>query len=197
MLLTVHYRSLCDFSEAAVSTAVAGLGRIYSSLALAEKTIAAGSGVTAAAAGSKAFEDVLRKASDDVVLALNDDFNTPELFAALYAVMKAFNTAVRLGMKVTPEVLATALRFREWVSAQGSLMAMFQESPSAYLTSLDDRLLAEKGLARTDVDALVSERSAVRAAKDFKRSDELRDALLAKGIAVSDTPQGATWEVAK
>lgn len=208
MLLTVHYRSLCDFSDQAISTAIAGLGRIYSALALAEKTIVAG-GATAASGGAgadaasggqkatKAFEDALAKATSDATAALNDDFNTPELFAAMYALIKAFNTSVRAGQKVTPEVLATAQKFRAWIHEQGALMAMFQQSPAVYLTSLDDRLLAEKGLKRSDVDAWVAERSAVRAAKDFKKSDELRDALLAKGIAVSDTAQGSVWEVAK
>ena len=197
MLLTVHYRSLCDFSEAAVSTAISGLGRIYSALNLAEKTIAAGAGVTASATATKAFEEVLVKASVDAASAMNDDFNTPELFAAMYAVIKAFNTGVRAGMKVSPEVLATALKFKAWVHEQGALMAMFQQAPGEYLTMLDDRLLAEKSLSRAEVDGLVADRSAVRAAKDFKKSDELRDALLAKGIAVSDTPAGSVWEVAK
>jgi cysteinyl-tRNA synthetase len=216
MMLSVHYRSLSDFSEQAISSAIAGLGRVYSALALAEKTMAAGAGAggpsggavvgagTGAGAGAgagqkatKAFEDALAKASADAVAALNDDFNTPELFAAMYGLIKAFNTAIRAGMKVTPEVLATAQKFRAWIHEQGALMAMFQQDALAYLTSLDDRLLAEKGLSRSEIDALVSERSAVRAAKDFKKSDELRDALLAKGIAVSDTPQGSVWEVAK
>lgn len=197
MLLTVHYRSLCDFSDAAVETAIAGLGKIYSALALADKTIAAGSGLGPAPKATKAFEDVLTKATADVASALNDDFNTPELFAALYAVIKAFNTGVRAGMKVTPEVLTTAQKFKAWVLENGEMMALFQRRAADYLTSLDDRLLASKGLARADIDALVAERSAVRAAKDFKRSDELRDALLAKGIAVSDTAQGSVWEVAK
>jgi len=197
MMMSVHYRSLCDFSEQAISTAISGLGRIYSSLALAEKTIANGSGVVASATATKAFEEVLKKASADAVAALDDDFNTPELFAALYAVMKAFNTSIRAGMKVTPDVLATAQKFRAWVLEQGALMSLFQQEAGPYLTSLDNRLLAEKGLKRAEIDALVAERSTVRAAKDFKKSDELRDALLARGIAVSDTAQGSIWEVAK
>ncbi len=197
MLLSVHYRSLSDFSEQAIGTAVAGLGKIYSALSLADKTIANGAGITAAPKATKAFEEVLAKATTDATAALNDDFNTPELFAALYAAIKAFNTGVRAGMKVSPEVLATAQKFKAWVHEQGELLAMFQQEASSYLTLLDDRLLAEKGLARAEVDKLVEERTAVRAAKDFKRSDELRDALLTKGIAVSDTPQGSIWEVAK
>ncbi len=197
MLLTVQYRSLCDFSDQAVQTAISGLGRIYSALALADKTIAAAGGIAAGEKAGKAFEEVLAKASSDSVAALNDDFNTPELFAAIYALMKAFNTAIRAGMKVTPEALATAVKFKAWILEQGTLMAMFQHAAADYLTSLDDRLLEEKGLLRADVDALVADRAAVRKAKDFKRSDELRDALLANGIAVSDTAQGSHWEVAK
>jgi cysteinyl-tRNA synthetase len=197
MMMSVHYRSLSDFSDQAISTAISGLGKIYSALALAEKTIAAGTGVVVSDKATKAFEEILVKATSDASAAFNDDFNTPELFASLYAVIKAFNTGVRAGMKVTPEVLATATKFRAWVHEQGAVMAMFQLKAANYLTSLDDRLLAEKGLARADVDALVADRSAVRAAKDFKKSDELRDALLAKGIAVSDTAHGSHWEVAK
>jgi cysteinyl-tRNA synthetase len=197
MMLSVHYRSLSDFSDSAIATAVGGLGRIYSALALASKLIVAGAGVTAAPKGAKAFEDVLSQVDGDVANALNDDFNTPELFAVIYAVIKAFNSSVRAGQKVTPEVLATAQRFVGWLKAQGELLALFQEEPHEYLRLLDDRLLQEKGLERATVDAKIAERAAVRAAKDFKRSDEIRDELLAMGIAVSDTPAGAVWEVAK
>lgn len=197
MMLSVHYRSLSDFSDSALATAIAGLGRIYSSLALADKLIQAGGGVVAAAKGSKALEEVLATADQSVTSAMNDDFNTPELFAVIYAVIKAFNSSVRAGQKVTPEVLATAQRFQAWMHAQGELLALFQQSPADYLFKLDDRLLAEKGLERATIDAKLVERAAVRAAKDFKRSDEIRDELATMGIAVSDTPQGAVWEVAK
>lgn len=42
--------------------------------------------------------------------------------------------------------------------------------------------------------ALVKERDAARAAKDYAKSDEIRDKLLAQGIAVKDTPAGGVWE---
>ena len=111
--------------------------------------------------------------------------------------IRAFNSSVRLGMKLTPDVLALVQAFREWMLEQGRLLALLQEPAEKYLHVLDDRLLQEKGLERAKVDAIVSERAAVRLAKDFKRSDELRDDLLKLGIAIQDTPQGTTWEVAK
>ena len=43
------------------------------------------------------------------------------------------------------------------------------------------------------IDALVAERQAARAAKDFATSDRIRDDLAAEGIEVVDTASGSTW----
>jgi cysteinyl-tRNA synthetase len=44
----------------------------------------------------------------------------------------------------------------------------------------------------TRIEAAIAERQAARKAKDFKRSDEIRDQLAAAGIALEDKPGGAT-----
>ena len=44
---------------------------------------------------------------------------------------------------------------------------------------------------------LIHERENARAEKDFASSDGIRDELLARGIALRDTPDGAVWEYAK
>jgi len=41
-----------------------------------------------------------------------------------------------------------------------------------------------------DIQALVDERQAARAEKNFARADEIRDLLAARGIILKDTPQG-------
>lgn len=197
MMLSVHYRSLSDFSEQGIEFAITGLARFYSALHLAEKTIAASAGVVASPKPSKGFAAALELASKACKDALDDDFNTPEQFAAMYTLIREFNKHVRLGAKVTPEVLAVATQFRDFILAQGELLSLFRESPSEYLHLLDDMLLKKKNLERTKIDELVAERVAVRAAKDFKKSDELRDALVAMGISLQDTPVGTLWEVAK
>jgi cysteinyl-tRNA synthetase len=43
------------------------------------------------------------------------------------------------------------------------------------------------------IDALVAERGAARAAKDWATSDRIRDELAAEGVEVVDTPSGSTW----
>jgi cysteinyl-tRNA synthetase len=41
-----------------------------------------------------------------------------------------------------------------------------------------------------EIEALLTQRRDARAAKDFKKSDEIRDALAAKGLAIKDTAGG-------
>ncbi len=43
------------------------------------------------------------------------------------------------------------------------------------------------------IDALVAEREAARARRDFAESDRIRDALAAEGITIEDTPDGSRW----
>ena len=48
-------------------------------------------------------------------------------------------------------------------------------------------------LSDSEIEALIEERKNARAQKNFKRSDEVRDELLAKGVEIKDSPQGTTW----
>ena len=45
------------------------------------------------------------------------------------------------------------------------------------------------------IERLLQARKDARAAKDFARSDAIRDAFAAAGVTVKDTPQGAEWEL--
>jgi cysteinyl-tRNA synthetase len=53
--------------------------------------------------------------------------------------------------------------------------------------------LADESGSDPRIDALVAERDAARAAKDFATSDRIRDDLAADGIELVDTPTGTTW----
>jgi cysteinyl-tRNA synthetase len=55
----------------------------------------------------------------------------------------------------------------------------------------------EKLTAAVDalVGALLEQRSAARAAKDFSAADAIRDQLKAAGIELEDTPQGPKWSL--
>ncbi|MBV2168028.1 MAG: class I tRNA ligase family protein, partial [Bdellovibrio sp.] len=192
MILSVHYRSMSDFSDAAIDRAVAGLARVYSALSLAESYLSPE--VTAVDPG---FEKITKEAWVKIEAALNDDFGTPEAFAAMFEVVRQFNNQVRRGLKSNPAVQGKALAFVNFVRKFGGLLSLFQEPAHEFLVKLDDMLLRKMNIERPQVDALVAERTKAREAKDFAKSDELRGKLTAMGISVSDTPEGSFWEVTK
>ncbi|MEK6773950.1 MAG: cysteine--tRNA ligase [Bdellovibrionota bacterium] len=192
MILSVHYRSICDFGDEAVHRAIAGLAKVYSAMAVAESYGAWDSKVT-----DPAFEKTVETCWKKVVESLDDDFNTPEAFAALYEMIRQFNTQVKRGIKPTPVLLAKSVSFKMFVQKIGHPMSLFQEKPSEFLRKLDDLLLQKMNLQRDHVDGMVAERTQSRIEKNFKKSDELRDKLLALGISVSDSVDGTHWEVLK
>ncbi len=194
LILSAHYRSPSDFSESPINNTIHALSRIYSALNSAAGIASAN--IEAGKLPAK-FEEALKASRKKVEEALDDDFNTPEVFAAIFELVRVFNSLYRKGQKVTPEISAQGLEFKNFVLETGRLMSLFLEEPKAFLISLDDRVLEQKGIKRSDIDAIVEQRTAVRKNKDFAASDKLRDELAAKGIEIQDTPLGTEWEVKK
>jgi cysteinyl-tRNA synthetase len=110
---------------------------------------------------------------------MNDDFNTPKAMAVLFELAKAVNK------QHDPALAGLLLKLANQI---GLLMEpaeqFFKSQPSS--SDLDD----------AQIEALIEERKQARAAKNFARSDEIRDSLAAQGIELLDTPQGTTWRKA-
>ena len=58
----------------------------------------------------------------------------------------------------------------------------------------DPNAAGQDGPSDEEIEALVAERTEARKAKNFARSDAIRDELLARGIVLEDTPQGVRWK---
>ncbi|RMH45821.1 MAG: cysteine--tRNA ligase [Alphaproteobacteria bacterium] len=105
-----------------------------------------------------------------VVAAVADDLNTPRALAELHRLAAEGRADVLLASARFLGLLTEALG--DWARAGGA-------DPEA--------------AAR--IDRLLAERAAARKARDFARADAIRDALVAAGVIVKDTPDGAEWEV--
>ncbi len=103
--------------------------------------------------------------------ALDDDLNISAAWAAVFDWVRETNR--RIAEKaLTPDEAATSLAAWEKVNSVLGLAAV---------------LTAE---APTEILALLEQRQAARKAKDFKRSDAIRDELKSKGWIIEDTPKG-------
>ena len=117
--------------------------------------------------------------SDDVIYALSDDLNTPQMIASLHSLR---NRAASGGERDRSE-FATSLRFLGFLS----------ESAAEW----KGRKQQASGVDAAQIDGLISARTAARARKDFKESDRIRDELAALGVVIKDSKEGTTWEVAR
>jgi len=114
---------------------------------------------------------------------MNDDFNTAAATGTLFEVVKLVNTWLK--------------NAREGNIA---LPVSFFDAAEKELRKLDDILgvigieSGETDKEAEEIDRLIEERNAARKTKNFTRSDEIRDSLLARGIVLEDTPQGTKWK---
>jgi len=92
--------------------------------------------------------------------------------------------------------LRTLARLRDDLRACGETLGIFRRVPSEFLLARRGRLCARRGIDPATIEARIAERGQARAAKDFKRADELRATLKAEGIDLMDTAAGTSWRVA-
>jgi cysteinyl-tRNA synthetase len=108
--------------------------------------------------------------------AMDDDFGTPEAVAVLFDLASEVN-------KHRDPGLAAQLK------ALGGILGLLQRDPESFLQGGG----GEGDLSPESIEALITERLSARKARDFKRSDAIRDELKAKGVVLEDGPQGTTW----
>src|SRR6202047_58870 len=114
---------------------------------------------------------------------LRDDLNTPGAITRLHAI-----TSNRIGKSGQAQI-----DVKHKLKASAMLLGLLVRTKKEYLTSDPKVVLVNKDV----VDALISQRTAARARKDFAESDRIRDQLAAMGVVIKDSKQGTTWEIAR
>lgn len=169
-LLSGHYRSPINFSDALMEQAKNGLSRMANCKEnLTYLTTAGAEGpMTEAEKEQLKGYDTFRAA---FVKAMNDDLNTADAISAVFELVTTANTAVKDG--------AT----REF--AKASLDTLMEFADVLGLLQVEEDSAIDE-----EIQKLVDERQEARKAKNFTRADEIRDLLKEKGITLKDTPQG-------
>ena len=187
-MLSAHYRSPINFAPEGLEQAERGVTRLRncrSDLAFARKTRMGEGGD--AGASSADFLAELKRLDDGFHAAMDDDFNTAAAVGVLFEIVKAINT----GLKEHP-VLPAA--FFDAAEAELEKIDRILGVIGPEELPRDEGMGDGDGLGDAEIERLIAERNAARKAKDFARSDAIRDRLMEQGVVLEDTAQGTRWK---
>lgn len=168
-MLSAQYRSPLNFSRDQIAQAHASLSRLYTARDQLQFLLNAAPQRELNAEETALLE---RIAQDEAKFdaAMDDDLNTADALAAIFELVRDANVTLNAQ------------------SAQAAVRAALEELLK--LTDILGLLMKKPDALPDDIQDMVDRRAAARKVKDWKLSDELRDAIKAAGYILEDTPQG-------
>lgn len=176
LMLATHYRSPLNFSDETIRQAANSIERLTNcrdNVKHRLSSVAKGDLSPPADEGLQARLEQLRA---EFHSRMENDFSTPDAITAWFGLVSEVNTYLQREVVSEGDLLLILDRIDEMNRIMGLL-------PIAQETELLDE----------EVDALIAERTAARASRNFARADEIRDLLADRGIVLEDTPQGIRW----
>jgi cysteinyl-tRNA synthetase len=167
-LLSAHYRQPLDWREQTIHQNKILLDKLYKKL----DELSSSSRRMPGSSGLVEEDPGLRRGDvpQQILDALYDDLNTPQVIAELNALAKNDDLA---GLK-----------------AAGNLLGILQHKPEEWFGK------DTAGLDVAQIEALIAQRQNAKKAKDFATADAIRKQLDDMGIAIEDTAQGPKWKKA-
>ena len=195
-IFSTHYRNPLDFSESAMQDATAGLERLYECVAAVDRLDLNKGDAGAASVLSDTDRQLLEAMESRFQQAMDNDFNTAQAQGIFFETVKTVNRICGM-LPAAPasgdlEFLKDTCRTLKKLA---DIMGILREDAENFLAAGKNRMIAEGGLDVHAVEALIAERNQCRAAKNWARSDEIRNLLLTRNIELKDGPNGTTWSV--
>ena len=164
-LIAEHYRRQLNFTFEGVDAARTSLARM-DELLVKLREVAGGASV-----GASTTPAAIAALQAGFEAALDDDLNISAALGVLFNFIRDTNKRLAEGGVTPAEAAAILVLWQRFDTVLGFGMPQAQEAPA-------------------DIVALADQRLAARKAKDFKRADQIRDELKAKGWVIEDTPKG-------
>ena len=170
-ILSNHYGSSIDFTEATISASGKGLERINNFLFTINNIIPS-------KGRNEKISTLLKKLRTNLESHLHDDFNTPRAVSEVYTFVTKANQYLaegKIGEKDREDIISEFKKI-------DSMFKSFQFESQKSLTTNKD----------FEVEILMAQRNEARARKDWNESDRIRKLLKEKGVELLDQKDGST-----
>ncbi len=193
-LITRHYHSPIDFTFDAMDEAEKNLRRIYETLILAKEELARAKWTNNPL--DPAFTAEFDEQERAWRASMDDDLNTAAAIGHINTIIRLINRlAEDRNARKTEGARDLYSRFLAAMESWGEVLGLFLRDPADFLTELRRCRANRINLDVGRVEDLMRQRLDARKNKDYAKSDAIRDELAELGVAVRDTPQGATWDI--
>ena len=185
-IVSTHYRSPLDFSDARLTEAQKSLARLRQ----AQETLGELSEMMSAGptADSLALRDKVKELREAFMEAMRDDFNTALAISHMFALAKEINiyhkAVVDAGIKPDGKLVAL---LNAVLAEMCSIIGVLEKTAAPAAEETGDSKEVEL------VEMLIAMRQDARKNKNYALADELRNKLSEIGIVLQDTPQGVKW----
>jgi cysteinyl-tRNA synthetase len=201
-VLQSHYRSPLDYSEESLKEARLAINRLYETLEKIRDIFAADQALGAVTVKEdqlpdkeKALLERIRMLPERFKEGMDDDFNTARAMGHIFDAVRQVNAYLTGGFKAGPPALFVLNDAERTLREVGSVLGILMEDPGVYFEKDRLREAEKRGLQVDEIEALIDERLKARTEKNWKRADEIRGELAAKGIVLKDSKAGTTWTI--
>ncbi len=195
-IFSTQYRNPLDFSESAMQNATLGLEKLYECVAAIDALDPdIGNGQTKAILTDVDKQKIgaLEERFQD---AMNNDFNTAQAQGIFFDTVKTINRNLsNLSSSPAQSDIVYLKDAASTLKRLADIMGLLRQDAITFLAERKQQLLDKVSIDETMINMMISEREQCRIEKNWSRSDEIRDELLAKNIELKDGPSGTEWSV--
>ncbi len=186
-ILSTHYRSPLDFSDERLTEAEKAWTRIASAIQGARQILDRAD-IKDSGARLPELAQAVATARSEFDEAMSDDFNTALAISSLFPLARTLNGACQGAVRgdASLDVPGVTAAVEALVEMTDILGLSLKNDP--VITGQDEKLVGAL------MDILMGLRQSARDRKDWATSDAIRKSLQEAGIAVEDSPQGASWK---
>ena len=198
-MLQSHYRSPVDYSESSLAETRSGLVRCYTTLQLLKETL--GKPTTSAAAANEKnlakqqeYISKLKDLKEKFDSSLDDDFNTAQALGCVFEAVRLMNNFMAIE-KNMPAAIKTNIfdEAKKTFAHFGAILGVFQDDPDHFFNFDREIEVRKRGLNVGEIESLIRERQAARAAKDWTKADAIRQALADLHVVLKDAANTTSW----